>query len=368
MSGPPGATPDRPPVSGVSSRALREALSGEPRYRVDQLSRAVFREAATGFEEILTLPAGLRASLAQRFNYEALEAVRSETSSDGTRKILFRTTDGAAVETVQMPTERPGATTICLSSQAGCGMGCTFCATGAMGLTRNLTASEIVDQFLHFRRRSNERQTPDRAVFMGMGEPLANLREVERAVRTLVNPTAVGLSPRRVTVSTVGLTRGIHAMAGWGLPVSLAISLHAPDDDVRAQLVPVARRFPLGSLMEASRRYQQQARRRVTYEYTLLDGVNDSLSQAADLARLLRGQRCHVNLIPFNAYPGARYRPTPRDGIRAFRDALRDRGLRATIRRTRGRDISGACGQLHAGALAGRARRTDSANLRRDGG
>ena len=188
---------------------------------------------------------------------------------------------------------------------------------------------------------------------MGMGEPLANLREVKSAVRLLVDPLAVGLSPRRVTVSTVGLPRGIHAMAGWGLPVSLAVSLHAPDDRVRAELVPVARRFPLDTLMDASRRYQQQARRRVTYEYTLLDGVNDSLAQAADLARLLRCQRCHLNLIPFNVYPGARFRPTPRAGIRAFRDALRARGLRATIRRTRGRDISGACGQLHAGALAG---------------
>ena len=143
-------------------------------------------------------------------------------------------------------------------------------------------------------------------------------------------------------------------MAGWGLPVSLAISLHAPDDDVRTELVPLARRFPLNTLMAASRRYQQQARRRVTYEYTLLDGVNDGPALAADLARLLRGQRCHVNLIPFNPYPGARYRPTPRPGIRAFRDALRERGLPATIRRTRGRDISGACGQLHAGALAQR--------------
>ena len=133
--------------------------------------------------------------------------------------------------------------------------------------------------------------------------------------------------------------------------MTLAISLHAPDDDVRTELVPVARRFPLDTLMEASRHYQQQARRRVTYEYTLLDGVNDGLTQAADLARLLRGQRCHVNLIPFNPYPDARFRPTPRDGIRAFRDALRERGLRATVRRTRGRDISGACGQLHAGAL-----------------
>ena len=353
MSGPPDSAPGRPPVTGVSAQALREALAGEPPYRVDQLRRAVYREAATGFEQILTLPAGIRAALRERFRYEALREVRCETSSDGTRKALFRAADGAAVETVQMPTERSDATTICLSSQAGCGLGCTFCATGAMGLTRNLTASEIVDQFLHFRRRSDARRTPDRAVFMGMGEPLANLRAVEAAVRTLVDPTAVGLSARRVTVSTVGLPGGIWAMARWGLPVSLAISLHAPDDDVRTKLVPVARRFPLATLMEASRHYQQQARRRVTYEYTLLDGVNDGLTQAADLARLLRGQRCHVNLIPFNSYPGARFRPTPRDGIRAFRDALRERGLRATVRRTRGRDISGACGQLHAGALLG---------------
>ncbi|MDE2897435.1 MAG: 23S rRNA (adenine(2503)-C(2))-methyltransferase RlmN [Chloroflexota bacterium] len=353
MSGSPDAAPGRPPITGVSVPALRQMLAGEPRYRIDQLRRAVYRESATEFEQILTLPTSLRSALAHQFRFESLDSVRSETSSDGTRKTLFRTADGAPVETVQMPTERAGATTICLSSQAGCGMGCTFCATGAMGLTRNLTGSEIVDQFLHYRRRSAANRNPDRAVFMGMGEPLANLREVKSAVRLLVDPQAVGLSPRRVTVSTVGLPRGIHAMAGWGLPVSLAISLHAPDDQVRAELVPVARRFPLDTLMDASRRYQQQARRRVTYEYTLLDGVNDSLAQAADLTRLLRGQRCHLNLIPFNGYPGARYRPTPRDGIRAFRDALRARGLRATIRRTRGRDISGACGQLHAGALTG---------------
>lgn len=347
------APPQRPPVSQVSEQTLCQALAGQPSYRLAQLRRALYRETATDFERILTLPAGLRTALAERFQYEALEAVRCETSSDGTRKTLFRAVDGAAVETVQMPTERSQATTVCLSSQAGCGMGCTFCATGAMGLTRNLTASEIVDQFLHVRRRSDARQTPDRAVFMGMGEPLANLRAVHAAVRTLVDPAAVGLSARRVTVSTVGLPAGIQAMAGWGLPVSLAISLHAPDDHVRAQLVPIARRFPLDTLMEASRFYQQRARRRVTYEYTLLEGVNDSLAQATDVARLLRGQRCHVNLIPFNPYPGTRHRPTPRDGIRAFRDVLRAHGLGATVRRTRGRDIAGACGQLHAGALAG---------------
>ena len=344
----------RQPVTGVSAQVLREALAGQPSYRLAQLRRAVYQEAATDFEQILTLPSELRSALRRRFRYEALEAIRCEVSSDGTRKALFRAADGAPVETVQMPTERSHATTICLSSQAGCGMGCTFCATGTMGLTRNLTASEIVDQFLHFRRRSDARQAPDRAVFMGMGEPLANLRAVELAVRTMVDPAAVGLGARRVTVSTVGLPRGIQAMAGWGVPVSLAISLHAPNDIVRSELVPVARRFPLDTLMDASRQYQQQARRRVTYEYTLLEGVNDGLTLAADLARLLRGQRCHVNLIPFNTYPGARYRPTPRDGIRVFRDALRQRGLRATVRRTRGRDISGACGQLHAGALAQR--------------
>ncbi len=353
MSGPADAAPGRLSITGVSAPDLRQLLSGQPRYRIDQLQRAVYRESATDFDQILTLPTALRSALTHRFRFESLDSVRTEISPDGTRKTLFRTADGAPVETVQMPTERADATTICLSSQAGCGMGCTFCATGAMGLTRNLTSSEIVDQFLHFRRRSEAKRTPDRAVFMGMGEPLANLREVKSAVRLLIDPLAVGLSPRRVTVSTVGLPRGIHAMAGWGLPVSLAISLHAPDDQVRAELVPVARRFPLDTLMDASRRFQQQARRRVTYEYTLLDGVNDSLAQAADLARLLRGQRCHLNLIPFNVYPGARFRPTPRAGIRAFRDALRSRGLRATVRRTRGRDISGACGQLHAGALAG---------------
>ena len=345
------APSERQPITGVSDQALREALAGQPSYRVAQLRHAVYRETPTDFDQVLTLPAGLRTALGRRFRYEALETVRCEVSSDGTRKALFRATDGSLIETVQMPSERSNATTICLSSQAGCGMGCTFCATGNMGLTRNLTASEIVDQFLHFRRRSRAQQLPDRAVFMGMGEPLANLPAVETAVRTLVNPAAVGLSARRVTVSTVGLPKGIWSMAEWGLPVGLAISLHAPHDDIRAELVPVARRFPLETLMEASRRYQHVARRRVTYEYTLMHGVNDALTQAADLARLLRGQRCHVNLIPFNAYPHARYRPTPRTGIRAFRDTLRERGLRVTVRRTRGRDISGACGQLHAGTL-----------------
>ncbi len=344
--------PDRPPISEASPDRLCAALDGQPTYRADQLRQALFRTSATGFDQMLTLPAETRAALDQQFRFESLRLLRAQRSTDGTRKALFHTWDGAAVETVRMPTERPGAATVCLSSQAGCGMGCTFCATGALGLTRNLTAAEILDQFLYVRRRASRPAAVDRAVFMGMGEPLANLPALETAAARLAGAAYVGLSARRVTVSTVGLPAGIDAMASWGLPLGLAVSLHAPDDGLRATLAPIARRFPLPALMEASRRYQQAVRRRVTYEYTMLAGVNDARAQAVDLARLLRGQRCHVNLIPFNTYPGAIFRASARPRIRAFRDELRQRGVPVTIRRTRGRDISGACGQLHAGMLA----------------
>ena len=339
------------PISEASSDEIREVVGDAPAYRVNQVLHAVYRTPATAFDQIQTLPVTMRELLGHSFRYEALKTIRSEMSQDGTEKTLFCASDGAVVETVQMLTERSGATTICLSSQSGCGMGCRFCATGDIGLTRNLTPGEIVDQFLYFRRRSEVSRVPDRAVFMGMGEPLANLNALEPAVRALVDPGRVGLGARRVTISTVGLPDGIDALVDWNLPVGLAISLHAPVDDLRATLVPIARRFPLDELMAVSSRFQRRARRRVTYEYTMLDGVNDSLGQAVDLALLLRGQRCHVNLIPFNPYPGALYRTTPRPRLQAFRDALHSRGVGATIRRTRGRDISGACGQLHAGVL-----------------
>lgn len=340
------------PVSEASFDDIRGVLGDVPVYRVEQVRHAVYRTPTTTFDKIQTLPATMRVLLGRQFSYEALETVRSEMSQDGTQKTLFRASDGAVVETVQMLTERSDSTTICLSSQSGCGMGCRFCATGDIGLTRNLTAGEIVDQFLYFRRRSKASRVPDRAVFMGMGEPLANLSALEPAVRALVDPSRVGLGARRVTISTVGLPKGIDALVDWNLPVGLAISLHAPVDDLRATLVPIAKRFPLDELMAVSSRFQRRVRRRVTYEYTMLDGVNDSVGQAVDLAVLLRGQRCHVNLIPFNPYPGSLYRTTPRLRLRAFRDALHAQGVRATIRRTRGRDISGACGQLHAGVLA----------------
>lgn len=350
-------------ITDVSADELLSELEPEPRYRVDQIRHAVYNTDAKSFDDILTLPVTTRANLAQKFSYEVVAPVRTQTSADGTRKVLFRTDDGAVFETVQMPTERENATTICLSSQAGCGMRCAFCATGDMGLTRNLTAGEIIDQFLYFRRRSEEEQVPDRAVFMGMGEPLANLASVERAVRGLVEPRRGGLGARRVTVSTVGLPSGIRAVADWDLPVGLAISLHAAVDELRKSLIPLAHKILLEELMDASRHYQRIARRRVTYEYTMLEGVNDSREQARDLVRLLRGQRCHVNLIPFNSYPGARFRATVPSGIRDFKEILGSHGVSVTIRRTRGRDISGACGQLHAGGLTGTIAGSDNVHL-----
>ncbi len=339
----------KPGVTELSDRALAGLLQGEPDFRRVQIRHAVYHGTAQTFADVLTLPRELRTELAAQVRFSTLIEQRTEISQDGTRKILFHTCDGDALEAVQMPGERGSDTTACISSQAGCAMGCTFCATGAVGLTRSLTAAEMVDQFLHLRRSSDPRHTPRRVVFMGMGEPLANLEQVRRAIEVLVDPDRAGLGPRRITVSTVGLPVGIETMAGWGWPLGLAISLHAPVDDLRAELVPPARRISIASLMAASLVYQERTRRRVTYEYTLLDGVNDDPALARRLATLVHGQRCHVNLIPFNPYPGARFVAAPPPVLRAFRDVLREAGVPATIRRTRGRDIAGACGQLQAG-------------------
>ena len=342
----------KPGITELSDRALAGLLEAQPAFRRVQIRHAVYRGVAQAFADVSTLPRELRTDLAARLRFSTLIERRTEVSQDGTRKILFHTGDGAALEAVQMPGERGPDTTACISSQAGCAMGCTFCATGAVGLARSLTAAEIVDQFLHLRRSSDPRHTPHRVVFMGMGEPLANLRQVRAAIEALVDPDRVGLGARRITVSTVGLPVGIEAMADWGWPLGLAISLHAPLDDLRAELVPPARRISIASLMAASLVYQERTGRRVTYEYTLLDGVNDDPALARRLAVLLRGQRCHVNLIPFNPYPGARFVAAPPPVLRAFRDVLRGAGVPATIRRTRGRDIAGACGQLQAGMLS----------------
>ncbi len=336
----------RPAASTISDEALADVLPAVPAYRHAQIRRGIYGGSARGFDQITPLPQPLRQLLDTSLTFSSVDEQRVQVAADGTRKFLFRAADATVFETVQLPSERGAATSVCVSSQAGCSLACTFCATGMLGLTRNLTAAEIVDQFLHVRRESPEQTAPDRIIFMGMGEPLANLTQVRDAVEVLVDPARVGLGARHITVSTVGLPAGIARIAGWPWQVGLAISLHAASDDVRATLVPLARHIDIQTLMDFSVAYQRATRRRVSYEYTVLEGVNDSLAQARDLARLISGQTCHVNLIPFNPFPGAPYAAPDRETVRRFRNELQRQGIVATIRRTRGSEIAGACGQL----------------------
>lgn len=314
---------------------LAALLPGEPAYRARQVWRGLHqgREPA-GMTE---LPAALRSKLEADLPPGLAERRRSESEGGETVKWLWGLADGVAVETVRM--RYADRTTVCVSSQAGCAMGCTFCATGQLGFTRHLTAGEIVEQVV--------RAGPaDNVLFMGMGEPLANYRATWTAIERLHRD--LHYSARHITVSTVGVVPGIHRMAAERLPVNLAVSLHAANDDLRRTLVPLNDRYPLADVVEACRAYLAAKNRRVSFEWALIDGVNDRPSDADELARLVRPLRAHVNLIPLNPTPGFRTRGTPPAGVRAFRDRLRALGVNATVRRNRGTDIDAACGQLAA--------------------
>jgi 23S rRNA (adenine2503-C2)-methyltransferase len=295
------------------------------------------------------LPRRLRTALAERYRIQSGDLVVQAVSRDGTRKRLVRLAEGQEIETVAIPaTSSEGAKrlSVCVSTQAGCAMACTFCATGRMGLARNLTVGEVVDQVYGF-GREDPAARPTHVVFMGMGEPLANYATTVSAVRRLADPDGMALSQRRITVSTSGLVPQIKRLAEESLELTLAISLHAPTDELRASLMPINRRFPLGELIPAAQAYAEKTGRRVSFEYVLLHGVNDQLAHADLLAQLLPRRLSHVNLIPYNA-TDAEYRPTPPAQARAFRDRLSELGLSATIRASRGRDIAAACGQLRA--------------------
>jgi 23S rRNA (adenine2503-C2)-methyltransferase len=283
------------------------------------------------------LPAGLREELAARVPFSSLTLEREARSKDGTVKALFSTDDGKPVEAVLMR-YRDGRRSVCLSSQSGCPLTCTFCATGAMRFGRNLTAAEILDQALHFRRMD----AVDHAVFMGMGEPMMNLDAVLAACRRLPD---IGITHRRTAISTVGWLPGIERLTTERMPLRLALSLHAADDALRSQIMPVNERYPLDEVLTACQRHYERKRRRVFVEYVMLAGVNDRVEQAHALAGLLDPRAFKVNLIPFNP-TGSRYRGSSRPAIAAFRDALERRGVEATVRLTRGRDIDAACGQL----------------------
>jgi 23S rRNA (adenine2503-C2)-methyltransferase len=348
---PIGAASALPCILDLDLPGLQAALAelGQPGYRARQVYKALHHRLVGSWDAMTDLPARLRETLAERYRITSGEFVVQAVSQDGTRKRLVRLAEGQEIETVAIPATSPeGARriSVCVSTQAGCAMACTFCATGRMGLARNLTVGEVVDQVYGF-GREDRASRPTHVVFMGMGEPLANYATTVGAVRRLADPDGLNLSQRRITVSTSGLVPQIERLAGEELEITLAISLHAPTDDLRDSLMPINRRFPLAQVIPAASAYAERSGRRVSYEYILLRGVNDGLEQADQLAALLPRRLSHVNLIPYNA-TDAEYQPTPPHLARAFRDRLTEAGLSATIRASRGRDIAAACGQLQA--------------------
>jgi 23S rRNA (adenine2503-C2)-methyltransferase len=320
------------------------AAQGQPSYRAGQVWKWAARGAG-GFEEMTNLPAALRAGLARDVPFSTLSIEAEARSRDGTVKTLFHTHEGHPLEAVLM-TYRDGRRSLCLSSQSGCPLTCTFCATGQMRFRRNLTASEILDQALHFRRLG----PLSHVVFMGMGEPMMNLDEVIAAARRLPD---LGITPRRTTISTVGWLPGLtRFVSEVEAPIRLAISLHAADEALRSTLMPVNLRYPLADVLAECRRWHELRRQKVFIEYVMLAGINDRVEQAAQLARLLDRKIYKVNLIPYNPtgglLKGAALEGSTRDGIAAFKSVLDRAGLPATVRLTRGRDIQAACGQLAA--------------------
>lgn len=331
---------------------LGELLEGEPSYRIHQLRHWLYKTPVMSSQDMTNLPGELRARLGRLWPFE----VEAEQSADGgtTRKWLFRAPDGAAIEAVLMG--YPRRATLCISSQAGCALGCTFCATGQFGFERHLDAGEIFAQVAYaqaFLRQIGMPGTPDHltnVVFMGMGEPLANYDRVREAIRRMIE--VMGLSARSITVSTVGIVPGIKRLAEEPWPVSLAVSLHAGDDELRSTLVPINRRYPLAELEAAAAGFFEMKRRRLSIEWTMMDGVNDTADQAVKLAAIARRLHAHVNLIALNPTPLTHERASSGTAIEAFARELGGRGVNVTVRDTRGRNIDAACGQLR--LLAGK--------------
>ena len=329
--------------------AVREL--GEPAFRADQLSRQFFARHETDVAAMTDLPVAARETIARELFPPLLTSVRQADCDDGaTRKTLWRLHDGSLVESVLMGySDR---TTVCVSSQAGCGMACPFCATGQGGLTRNMSTAEIVEQVVRAARTAEQADLGrlSHVVFMGMGEPLANYARVVAAVRRITSPApdGLGLSARHVTVSTVGLVPAIRRLTDEDLSVTLAVSLHAPDDELRDELVPINNRWKVAEVLDAAWHYARRTGRRVSIEYAMIRDVNDQPWRADLLGRLLKGKLAHVNLIPLNPTPGSRWDASPKPVEREFVARLRAAGVPTTVRDTRGQEIDGACGQLAA--------------------
>jgi 23S rRNA (adenine2503-C2)-methyltransferase len=320
---------------------------GWPRFRGEQIWRWVHDKGARSFDDMTNLPADVRARLAERARIAGLEVAEMQTSRDGTRKLRLTTRDGKSIESVLIPDGDK--TTQCISSQVGCAVDCQFCATAKLGLDRNLDAGEIVDQVYIGRRVLAEAEPGRRLtnlVYMGMGEPLHNYDNLVKSLRILTHDKGAGLSQRRITVSTAGMVPKLERLGGEDVRPNLAVSLNAPNDTVRDAIMPINRKWNIAKLLGALRAYPLEQRRRITFEYVLLANVNDSPADAAQLAKLLRGIKCKVNVIPWNPHPEAPYARPSVQAIQAFQAECKRLGLPTYLRTPRGDDIDAACGQL----------------------
>jgi 23S rRNA (adenine2503-C2)-methyltransferase len=351
--------PQLPPT--IQSLDLAEieaelAARNQPRYRATQIARWLYEKRATSFDTMTDLPAALRADLSSAFTFCRLENLRVLGSEDTTRKYLFRLPDGALIESVLIPAspalygETSDRRTICMSTQVGCAYGCKFCASGLDGFARNLTAAEITGQFIEVERLSGEHI--NNIVFMGMGEPLANFANLMRAIDIINSPWGLGLGARHITVSTSGLAPQIRQLADQPRQIRLAISLHGATDEVRQQIMPVNRKYPLSELLEACDYFTGRKKQRLTFEYILIEGINDSPANAADLARVARRTGAKVNCIPYNSVEGLDWRRPDESRQDAFMAVLEAARIPCTIRREKGHDIAAACGQLRRQTMA----------------
>jgi len=332
----------KPSLIGMSTHELEELLEslGEPAFRGRQIAHWIYKSNAPSLSEMTNLPLVLRQRLGDLVSYHRARIVSESRSVDGTVKYLLEMADGEAVESVLLPyIER---VSVCVSTQIGCAVGCIFCASGKGGFVRDLTAGEIVDQVLTLQKQSSRRIS--HVVYMGMGEPLLNYENVLKSIKLLNQE--VGIAMRHITVSTVGITPNIERLAEEDLQLTLAVSLHAATDELRQQIIPIARRYPLRELVKVCKSYAEKTGRRITFEYLLIRGLNDAVSHAMQLARLLRGILCNVNLIPYNAIEGIPLDRPSQKALRAFRSVLESEGLAVTQRIERGHAVSAACGQL----------------------
>jgi 23S rRNA (adenine2503-C2)-methyltransferase len=315
---------------------------GIPDFHARQIFTWIYKRGADDFEQMSDLPVDLRRRLKDKFCLSSLKLVSRLKSFDGTEKLLFELKDAKLIEAVAIPTQ--DRLTGCISTQVGCKFNCSFCASGILGFKRNLTAAEMIDEALYSKNNSGGKLT--HLVFMGTGEPLDNYENVIKAIRSINSPEGLHIGARRITISTCGIIPGIKRLANEGLQIELSVSLHAPDEKLRSQIMPVNKKYPLKELILACKEYIEDTNRQVTFEYVLIKGINSDLQNALNLSRILKGLNCKVNLIPANVVEECRIEPPKKLEILLFRDLLLKHGVNVTLRKPRGKDIEAACGQL----------------------